>query len=258
MRFWRNTSIAQQSPGQVASLPFRVLGPEWDESIDTGGGGAFHSAYGLTPTGARFRPAGLVHLSTTTAPGVGPLEEGSPKPQVPDVGATATGPPVHNMTVYRAPSGALVFNTATMQWSWGLDSNHDGPATSTDVRMQQATVNVFADMGVQPATLRPGLVPATQTTDSSAPTSLINPVALARVNQPVTITGTALDTGGVVGGVEVSTDGGQTWNPASGRAQWSFTWTPTATGPATIRTRAADDSANLQTPGPGVVVVVAP
>src|SRR5262249_46049282 len=35
MRFWRNTSIAQQSPGQVASLPFRVLGPEWDEDIDT-------------------------------------------------------------------------------------------------------------------------------------------------------------------------------------------------------------------------------
>jgi hypothetical protein len=176
MRFWRNTTIAQQSPGQVASLPFRVLGPEWDEAMDTGGGGAFQSAYGLIPTGARFRPAGLVQLSTTTAPGVGPLEAGGPQP---DVGAAATAPPVHHVTLYRAPSRALVFNTATIQWSWGLDSNHDGPPTSTDTRMRQATVNVFADMGVQPSMLQPGLAAAAQSNDatprSRTPTRLLPP-----------------------------------------------------------------------------------
>ena len=43
----------------------------------------------------------------------------------------------------------------------------------------------------------------------------------------VTITGTATDTGGgVVGGVEVSTDGGTTWHPATGRGTWTYTWTP--------------------------------
>lgn len=56
----------------------------------------------------------------------------------------------------------------------------------------------------------------------------------------------------------MSTDGGQTWNPAEGRDQWSYVWTPTATGPVTIRTRAADDSANLEQPGPGLTVVVVP
>jgi len=255
MRFWRNTSIAQQSPGQVASLPFRVLGPEWDESTDTGGGGAFLATYGVAPTGNRFRPAGLIHVSTTTAPDVGPLEAGTPPG---DIRAAATGPPLHHMTLYRAPSGALVFNTATIQWSWGLDASHDGPATNTDPRMQQATVNVFADMGVQPSTLRPGLVAASKSTDSTAPTTTIDQVPVLHVNQPVTLSGTATDVGGVVGGVEVSTDGGQTWNPANGRGQWSFDWIPTQLGQVTIRTRAADDSANLEQPGPGLAVVVAP
>jgi hypothetical protein len=262
MRFWRNTSIAQQSPGQVATLPPATLGSEWDEAVDTGGGGAFQAAFpGLPAHGAKFRPAGLVHLSTTTA-GPGGLEERGPNRELQAPGsnpnATAQTDVTHHLTLYRAPSGALVFSSGTLQWAWGLDANHDRPTAPADPRMQQATVNLFADMGVQPATLRPGLVAATQSTDATRPVSVINPVPLARVNQPVTISGTALDTGGVVGGIDISTDGGQTWNPATGREQWSFTWTPTAAGPATIRTRAADDSANLETPGPGLVVVVAP
>ena len=39
--------------------------------------------------------------------------------------------------------------------------------------MQQATVNLFADMGVQPTTLLAGLVAATASTDTTAPTSTI-------------------------------------------------------------------------------------
>ena len=73
----------------------------------------------------------------------------------------------------------------------------------------------------------------------------------------MTISGTATDTGGgVVGGVEVSVDGGTTWHPASGRANWSYTWTPGATGSATIKSRAADDSGNLEIAGAGVTVTV--
>jgi hypothetical protein len=144
------------------------------------------------------------------------LEEGpNPEFQAADSNpnATATNDVVHHLTLYRAASGALVFDAGTLQWAWGLDANHDRPTAPADSRMQQATVNLFADMGVQPTTLRPGLVAATKSTDTSPPVSAINPVALARVNQPVTITGTALDTGGVVGGIDISTDGGQTWNP---------------------------------------------
>ena len=158
-----------------------------------------------------------------------------------DYGNTvAPGTATHSLTLYRASSGALVFGAGTVQWSWGLDSDHDGGdgLADPDVNMQQATVNLFADMGVQPATLQSGLVAATASTDHTPPTSVItSPTAGAALQcgTPVTITGTATDAGGgVVAGVEVSVDGGQTWHPAQGRANWSYTWT---TGGARVRSR---------------------
>jgi hypothetical protein len=73
------------------------------------------------------------------------------------------------------------------------------------------------------------------------------------------VTGTATDTGGgVVAGVEVSTDGGTTWHPASGTTSWSYTWTPRSSGSTTLLARATDDSANLGARSAGVTVDVAP
>src|ERR1035438_10758257 len=96
--------------------------------------------------------------------------------------------------------------------------------------MQQATVNLFADMGVQPATLQPGLVPASKSTDTTPPASTISaPASGSTVNTgtPVTISGTATDSGGgVVAGVEVSVNGGQTWHPATGRGSRTHSWIP--------------------------------
>ena len=66
----------------------------------------------------------------------------------------------------------------------------------------------------------------------------------------MTISGTATDSGGgVVAGVEVSVDGGATWHAAQGTAAWSFDWSPGALGSATIRSRAIDDSGNLEAAG---------
>ena len=123
--------------------------------------------------------------------------------------------------------------------------------------MQQATVNLFADMGVQPATLRQGLVAASASTDATPPTSTIaSPTAgsTLAVGTPVTISGSASDGGGVVGGVEISVDGGTSWHPAVGRSSWSYGWTPPSSGTFTIRTRAVDDSGNLEAPGAGITV----
>ena len=72
----------------------------------------------------------------------------------------------------------------------------------------------------------------------------------------VTLNGTASDTGGVVAGVEVSTDGGSTWHPANGTTNWSYTWTAHGSPSTTIKWRAVDDSGNLQVPGAGVTVNV--
>jgi hypothetical protein len=246
MRFWRNTTIASLASGQTATLPAGTLGYEWDEDLDNGA-----------------RPAGLFDLSTATYNLTADF--------LLDYGATyGAGAATHRMTMYRAPapsgapSGALVFGAGTVQWSWGLDSNHDNPfnfptpAPSTD--MQQATVNLFAEMGVQPASIQGGLLLATKSTDSTPPSSTITSPANGSTHQvgvTLTISGTATDFGGgVIGGVEVSADGGKTWHPANGRESWSYSWTPLTAGSINILSRAVDDSANLETPSSGVTITV--
>ena len=236
MRLWRNTSVATLPTGGVATLAPETLGYEFDEDLDNG-----------------FRPAGLVRLSTTT--------ESVPQ-YLQDYGSTvAPGVATHHMTLYRASSGALVFSTGTIQWSWGLDPVHDGTSYAADPRMQQATVNILADMGTQPATLMAGMVAASASTDTQAPSSTITAPANGTVvngSTPVVVTGTAVDAGGgTVGGVEVSVDGGTTWHPATGLGSWSYQFIPAGTGTINVKVRAVDDSGNLETPGPGITLTSA-
>ncbi|WP_209889820.1 DUF4082 domain-containing protein [Rhizobium leguminosarum] len=232
LRFWRNTSVANLQPGQTATLTKNYLGYEWDEAPDNG-----------------FDPAGLVKLSSTTLPvSTYLLDYGNTTGD-----ATAT----HNLTLYRAPSGALVFGAGTVYWTWGLSDNHDNEATATDPRVQQAMVNLLADMGIQPGTLQSGLTAATASSDHVAPTSVITVPATVAANSTVTISGTAADTGGgVIASVEVSTDNGASWHPATGDENWTYTWTPAIAGTYTIRSRAVDDSINLETPSAGRTVTV--
>jgi Domain of unknown function (DUF4082)/Fibronectin type III domain len=60
----------------------------------------------------------------------------------------------------------------------------------------------------------------------------------------------------VVAGVEVSTDGGESWHPASGTTGWSYEWRASGNPSATIRARAVDDSGNLGAPSSAVSVDV--
>ncbi|MCW2881873.1 MAG: hypothetical protein JWQ95_5973 [Sphaerisporangium sp.] len=235
MRFWRDTSVANLSAGQTATLP-GILGYEWDEDVDNG-----------------YRPAGLVPLSSTTATAEQKMMDFGTKVGV----ASAT----HRLTMYRAASGARVFGAGTVQWSWGLSDTHDGISGAVDTRVKQATVNLFADMGVQPKSLESGLVAATASTDTTAPTAAFtSPEVNTSIanGSSVTITGTASDTGGQVGAVEVSTDGGTTWHPATGRGAWSYTWNATGAGTVTLKVRATDDSGNIGTPVTRDVVVTCP
>jgi hypothetical protein len=128
--------------------------------------------------------------------------------------------------------------------------------------MQQATVNLLADMGVQPGSLQSGLAPASPSADAVAPVSTItSPSSGASVpaGQAVTITGTSSDTGGgIVAAVEVSVDGGTSWRRANGTTSWTFSWTPSTQGSVTLKSRAVDDSANLENPSAGVTVTVPP
>jgi Bacterial Ig domain len=73
----------------------------------------------------------------------------------------------------------------------------------------------------------------------------------------ISITGLARDAGGgIVARVEVSVDGGVTWNLATGTTAWSYNWTPTTPGPTLISSRAVDDSGNVQDPTAEITVTV--
>jgi hypothetical protein len=227
-RLWRNTPVATQRAGATHTFGAGTLGYEWDSDFDNG-----------------FRPAGLAKLSLTT------VQMAEPDVLQDDFGVSyAPGTATHSLTLYRAASGALVFGAGTVQWSWGLDDTHDGGLQVEDPAMQQATVNLFADMRIQPAALRSHLTAATTSTDTTPPTVTITSAKDpgATVGSPVTISGTATDAGGIVAGVEVSVDGGTTWHPAEGRASWSYTYSPTTSGPLQVRARAVDDSARLSAP----------
>ncbi len=125
-RMWRNTRLASLTPGSTTSVGTDLVGYEFDGSPDNG-----------------FAPAGQIFASTTTA-------------SVPEIlqdfgNQTAPGTLTHHFSLYRAASGALVFGAGTIQYAWGLDANHDLSTHAALVEVQQATINLLADMGVQPS-----------------------------------------------------------------------------------------------------------
>jgi Bacterial Ig domain/Chitobiase/beta-hexosaminidase C-terminal domain len=241
-RLWRNTTVRTQAlAGTTATLP-TVLGYEWD--VDAGNA---------------VRPAGLFHLSSTTV-NVGSL--------LVDYGSTyGGGTATHNLSMYRANSGALVFGAGTVRWAWGLDASHDGnpdpdplgnpfPAS---VDMQQATVNLFADMGVAAGNLSTPLIAAAASGDHLAPSSSVTSPANGSTllaGTDITIGGVASDSNGVVSGVEVSVDGGTTWHPATGTTAWTYVWLAAPAGTPVVQSRAVDDSANLETPVGGLALTI--
>ncbi len=68
------------------------------------------------------------------------------------------------------------------------------------------------------------------------------------VNQAITISGTASDEGGL-NRVEVSVNGGSTWQAATGTNNWSFSWTPSTTGSYVIKSRGIDNTGNTEVAG---------
>ncbi|HZK62745.1 MAG TPA: DUF4082 domain-containing protein, partial [Puia sp.] len=224
LRFWRDCPgiAALTGPADTAILAPSTLGYEWD----------WEQYFDFYP------PSRITMSSTNFAGGDGIVHN-------------------HKLSMYKTASGAWVFGAGTIQWAWGLDGNHDrngGGNNVTSRDMQQATINLLADMGAQPATIQSPLVLATASTDVSPPVSVITtPLTGASVPQAdtVLISGTASDVDGTVAGIEVTTDGGLTWHVASGTTSWTYYWILPAQGTYTVQSRAFDDSGNTEVPGGG-------
>ena len=235
-RLWRNTEAATQAAGASLALTPGTLGYEWDEDV-TECVSTRRPGQTVEHDALRSRQAAGLRIRRTR-----PARRITPSPS----------------TGIRAER--VVFGAGTVQWSWGLDSHHERGSDAPSLVMQQATVNLFADMGgIQPLTLQAGLVLTTSTTDTVKPTSAItNPTNNSGVpaNTFVTVSGTASDVGGAVGAVEFSADGGATWQPATGRENWTFSWQTGTARTATLLSRAVDDSGNLEVPVAGITVNV--
>jgi hypothetical protein len=109
-----------------------LVGYEWDGLLNNG-----------------LAPAGLVVLSQSPVSSSGLLELGLLPP--------GTNQTISNSVRYTAASGAKVFSTGSVQWAWGLDSS-GVTNPREDIRVQQITVNVLADMGAKPKTPSSGII----------------------------------------------------------------------------------------------------
>jgi DMSO/TMAO reductase YedYZ molybdopterin-dependent catalytic subunit len=84
------------------------------------------------------------------------------------------------------------------------------------------------------------------------------PSAQAQVSGPIPIAGVAFAGDRRISKVEVSTDGGNTWNEATLKKSpspyswvlWAYEWTPTTKGSVTVTVRAYDGAGTVQDPTP--------
>lgn len=94
--------------------------------------------------------------------------------------------------------------------------------------------------------------------DSRPPTSTItSPAPGTNTAQGViTVTGTVTDAVSGVQLVEVSTNLGLNWSPATGTSSWTYNWTVPGDGIYRIQSRARDAVGNVETPATGVLVII--
>jgi PKD repeat protein len=136
-RIWRNAGIPSNSE---VIIDKDIVGWEWD-AIPSASSPVYAHAAELEPEGVK-----RVSLTKTLSPNSTWLQDAGRE-------RAATPPPGQpdevSASEYRAKSGAYVFASGTMQWSYGLD---------VDPSINQATYNILAEMGVQPGTPESGLV----------------------------------------------------------------------------------------------------
>ena len=136
--------------------------------------------------------------------------------------------------------GSTTWYTASGRTSWSFvwPLPADGPYTLT-VKATDNAGNVETPGAGVP-------VIVDNTPPVTVITSPIDGVALTTTG--LTITGTASDNLTGVKNVEVSTDGGSTWNLATGTTTWSYSCTLPADGSYKIKARATDNTGNVETP----------
>src|SRR6266508_2205602 len=154
---------------------------------------------------------------------------------------TASDPDGSVVKVEVSVDGGATFSAATGTTAWSFNWL---PLTLGPVTIKSRAVDNAGSVQNPPAQIH-------VTVDAPPTSTITSPAegATVPIGKPVTITGTASNAGGrSVVRVEVSVDGGATFSAATGTTAWSFNWTPTTPGPATIKSRAVDNTGSVQNP----------
>lgn len=147
---WRHTTVAALGSGSYSS-PGEIIGFEWDT----------YGPAGTNGTGGNFlaTPHSRVrYCSTATYTVSGPL--------LLDAGDQyGSGYATHRLVVQPSSSnnGGITFGTGTVNWAFGVDNanTYQIGSDNVDIVLQQATINMFKDMGCNAATLMAGLTAPT-------------------------------------------------------------------------------------------------
>ena len=215
LRMWRNTAAA------IADLRAEPAARARARSATSGTRTPTTASARRASSGCPRRPSAASRCSPTTA-------------ARPSSTATAT----HNLTMYtRAERRARVRR--------GHRAVGLGPRRLEPRRQRRRPQHAAGDASTcsptwarSPSThpAGPGRRAPRRPTPPRRPSTITAPPATVADGTQVTITGTASDTGGgVVAGIEVSTDGGTTWHPATGTTSWTYTWTAHGNPSTTIK-----------------------
>ena len=138
---WRNTGISTTT---TTTFGNDMVGWEWD-TIPSASSPLYKYAASLEPPGVRIVAQTAVNNAASDTPDSFIQDAGDIRASTPPPGQPADS----TATMYRASSGAYVFDAGTIEWSNGLGNFQ---------QIDQATYNILSDMGVQPATPETGLV----------------------------------------------------------------------------------------------------
>jgi hypothetical protein len=129
-RIWRHTELT--SIANDVDLGQQLVGWEWNDRVANGA-----------------EPAGVQNFASSDVNGETVQHNG--RDYQAGVAATTTG------TWYRAASGAYVVSAGTNYWGSGLGNNPVGDGEPNSI-IQQATINILADMSSRPTTPISGMV----------------------------------------------------------------------------------------------------
>ena len=219
LRFWRHTSVANLNPGQTATVAPGILGYEFDEDLNNGS-----------------RPPGMMRLSTSTY-NVDSylLDNGSPYgPRNGHACADVVSTQQRGARVRRRDDPMVLGARREPRRRFG-DAWHSAESptnhSTSDGEPARGHGCSTADAAAR-ARPRHRLERQHGAHDDDLVARSGRPFCVRGL--PVNITGTASDIDGIVSAVEVSVDGGATWQRAIGKTSWTYSWTPGSTRNVTI------------------------